>query len=602
MAGWASEHAPAVGSGFRIVIGEGDAARDVSSSASRLRYACRLPGGFADCSFILGMRVRDTRRWLVEGVRCRVFYRGRLAWDGKVVEPPIADFGAKAIPVTALGHGSDFRNERWSKLFIHHGYDRWRSSAELAASNPPADGGGGLSDLTPGIPPGGNDVGLWIVQAPDESLTANNGKYAMTYTAPPGCEILRVKGTHYQNHINLMTHGLYAYEADEGPPAFIGSGEEVVFAVAGNASSASYDDTLTNPATYLQHFIVAFTSYGPAAADLRLGVYDHYVIGATDAGGTVFDTDDVTSYRALEALLAEYGGDVWMDGLTCPLEHPYTGLGWDGDTSIDLTLDPQYAWTDLLFENATLEEAMQRLNAPVGWEWGVFEDGRLYWAPLETIMTFRTGEPNLTPPTAPAWWYRARQGDGWDIQVSRSTTDVVNAVRVTYTDTTGQPGVVVVTDYDNPRNPLNDPSNPLVPRTKRDGITDAGTATEAEATLFGQAYLRQYGRAQVKGSATVNAQRVQRGASHELLQEEWGWAPCIRAGEWVNLGDVDDNPAVSAVTHPRTRGGAGKYQPPGELLPIRSVDVDADKGVVTLGIDTARDTFGTALARFARGG
>lgn len=602
MAGWASEHAPAVGSGFRVVIGEGDAARDVSSSASRLRYACRLPGGFADCSFILGMRVRDTRRWLVEGVRCRVFYRGRLAWDGKVVEPPIADFGAKAIPVTALGHGADFRNERWSKLFIHHGYDRWRPSSEVHGGSdlPPPDNTGGQSYLAPGIAPGQNEVGLWFSADGGAAYGTTDGDLSYTYTAPPETEILRVVGSYDQYIYGSDYQRLWAFEADE-TPNMTGTGKEAIVDTNGTASG-SYDVTLAAAAKYLMHSHRALASVGPNGTPLRAGVYDHFVIGATDAGGAVFDTDDVTSYRALEALLAEYGGDVWMDGLTCPLEHPYTGLGWDGDTSIDLDLDPQYAWTDLLFENATLEEAMQRLNAPVGWEWGVFEDGRLYWAPLETIMTFRTGEPSLTPPTAPAWWYRARQGDGWDIQVSRSTTDVVNAVRVTYTDTTGQPGVVVVTDYDNPRNPLNDPSNPLVPRTKRDGITDAGSATEAEATLFGQAYLRQYGRAQVKGSATVNAERVQRGASHELRQEEWGWAPCIRAGEWVNLGDVDDNPAVSAVTHPRTRGGAGKYQPPGELLPIRSVDVDADKGVVTLGIDTARDTFGTALARFARGG
>ena len=602
MAGWASEHAPAVGSGFRVVIGEGDAARDVSSSASRLRYACRLPGGFADCSFILGMRVRDTRRWLVEGVRCRVFYRGRLAWDGKVVEPPIADFGAKAIPVTALGHGADFRNERWSKLFIHHGYDRWRPSSEVHGGSdlPPPDNTGGQSYLAPGIAPGQNEVGLWFSADGGAAYGTTDGDLSYTYTAPPETEILRVVGSYDQYIYGSDYQRLWAFEADE-TPNMTGTGKEAIVDTNGTASG-SYDVTLAAAAKYLMHSHRALASVGPNGTPLRAGVYDHFVIGATDAGGAVFDTDDVTSYRALEALLAEYGGNVWMDGFTCPLEHPYTGLGWDGDTSIDLDLDPQYAWTDLLFENATLEEAMQRLNAPVGWEWGVFEDGRLYWAPLETIMTFRTGEPNLTPPTAPAWWYRARQGDGWDIQVSRSTTDVVNAVRVTYTDTTGQPGVVVVTDYDNPRNPLNDPSNPLVPRTKRDGITDAGSATEAEATLFGQAYLRQYGRAQVKGSATVNAERVQRGASHELRQEEWGWAPCIRAGEWVNLGDVDDNPAVSAVTHPRTRGGAGKYQPPGELLPIRSVDVDADKGVVTLGIDTARDTFGTALARFARGG
>ena len=602
MAGWASEHAPAVGSGFRVVIGEGDAARDVSSSASRLRYACRLPGGFADCSFILGMRVRDTRRWLVEGVRCRVFYRGRLAWDGKVVEPPIADFGAKAIPVTALGHGADFRNERWSKLFIHHGYDRWRPSSEVHGGSdlPPPDNTGGQSYLAPGIAPGQNEVGLWFSADGGAAYGTTDGDLSYTYTAPPETEILRVVGSYDQYIYGSDYQRLWAFEADE-TPNMTGTGKEAIVDTNGTASG-SYDVTLAAAAKYLMHSHRALASVGPNGTPLRAGVYDHFVIGATDAGGAVFDTDDVTSYRALEALLAEYGGNVWMDGFTCPLEHPYTGLGWDGDTSIDLDLDPQYAWTDLLFENATLEEAMQRLNAPVGWEWGVFEDGRLYWAPLETIMTFRTGEPSLTPPTAPAWWYRARQGDGWDIQVSRSTTDVVNAVRVTYTDTTGQPGVVVVTDYDNPRNPLNDPSNPLVPRTKRDGITDAGSATEAEATLFGQAYLRQYGRAQVKGSATVNAQRVQRGASHELRQEEWGWAPCIRAGEWVNLGDVDDNPAVSAVTHPRTRGGAGKYQPPGELLPIRSVDVDADKGVVTLGIDTARDTFGTALARFARGG
>lgn len=590
------------GAGFRTIIGEGARARDVTPGISGLRYSSRLPGGYADCSFVL-TGANDFK--MVTGDRVRVYFRGRLAWDGFIEELPTR--GTTRSPsVVCLGHGAKLRGRKWSKLVIEHGYGRWRPSAELAAGNPPAEGGGGLSALTPGIPPGGNDVGLWIIQAPSESLDTANGKFALTYTAPPGTEILRVKGTHYQNHINLMTHGLYAYAASEGPPAFIGTGEEVVFAVAGNASSASYDDTLAEAAKYLQHVIVAFTSYGPAAADLRLGVYDHYVIGATDANGAVFDTDNVTSYRVLESLLQEFGGDVWMDRLTAPERHPYIGTDWDDGDELDTSLDPTYAWTDLVFESATLEDAIVRLNTPVGWEWGVFEDGRLYWAPLETIMGTSALPPGSgTPATAPVWWYQARESDGWDLALTESRVDVVNAVQVRYTTAQGIESIVELTDFANPSNPLNDPSNPLVPVERRDGVFEGGQMTDAEAAVVARAYLRQYGRSQVKGTVTVGAPVVSRGSSaQEREVEEWAWAPCIRPGEWVAATDASDRPGVSAVTTGNQLSRTGtdsRYQPPGALLPIRSVDVEADTGRVTLNVDTSRDTFQTMMARFARG-
>lgn len=582
--------------GFRVVIGDLDEARDVTDLASGLRYSSRLPGGYADCSFSLHMPLADAVTFLTHLNDLQVFYDGQLAWEGRIEEPPRGSYGSEALPVNALGRGARLKRQKFTKLFVTSGYDRWRGAQELVANQPAA------SDLQSfvGYPPDANANPGFVFGYPNGATIQVADDVAWIWAAPPGCSILRVAGSiNAQGTSGALTSRLYTMSALAG---YGGTTlETVVASRALSAGDTTFDVTLSNTgATYLR-FESEFTSGAPVT--ISSPEFWHYhsmkIVGARTVAGAVFDPAQVTTYGVIRALLSEFGGSVVQSSdemmqIRAILPSFIPGA----------SLTPTFAWPDLIFDQpTTVEEAINRVNAVVGWEWGVFENGLFYYGPIHTITTlgrdstFGDGSGSGYLAAFPTWWLMGLAADGHRVVLNESITDVVNEVYVYYTDAAGLDGVSYSSDFTNTDNPLNQRDGSGPKETQTGTVSIPGTCDSTTAASIATAYLAQYSRPQVKGEITWNgleAPKVRVGAT--TSQGEVMPTPLIRPGHWVQVPDAVGmrDSSRSPVANPRSSGVVGV---PIDLLPIRSVEVDADTGSVTCTVDSSRDVLGVMLAQ-----
>lgn len=593
--------------GWRVTVGEDGANSDVTDLVSGLRYGSRLPGGFADCSFSLHMSLSRAAPFLTHLAPVQVHYGGSLAWEGRVEEPPRGAFGTEALPVMALGRGSEAKAQKFTKLFVTSGYGRWKGAWELIeGQTQPVN----AQSYSPGFAPDANANPGFLVGFPNGSpANIDSDDAAWIWVPPAGCDILRVKGSLNAVGASASTNtALYALTALAG---YAGATAETI--LAGRAISAgdtTFDDTLS--ATGIAYLRIDFDqgSTGTAATDEFFHYHSMQIVGARTAEGDVFDPAQVTTYAVIRSLLSEFCSPAIQSSdenmqLTQSLGTYIAGA----------TLMPSYAWSDLVFDTpTTVEDAINRLNSVVGWEWGVFEDGLFYYGPIHTITTIgRTpllGSGNVK--SWPPWWLACMAQDGHSVRLIQSTSDIVNEVRVSYTDASGVQKIYYASDFTNAQNPLNLPDG-SGPRQKRTGTVDIpGQSDLATATAMASAYLAQYSRPQVKGEVTwagLVAPKVEVG-SLSFTQLDAGTStpeymptPLIRPGHWIEVGDAEGLVDVSWQTMRPPTGVLTGYQTTDDraassrVLPIRSVEVDCDAGRVTCSVDSSRDVFGVALAQ-----
>ena len=602
--------------GFRVRVGDGKVQTDVTDRCAGLRYSSRLPGGYADCSFTLDMSLVDSLQFLYALAYVRVDFRGQLAWEGRVEELPRGITGDSGLPVTALGKGAVLRGQRVTAVFVDTGYDRWRASWEVVTGYAqPAH----AQWESPAFASNGNGNPGVLIGSPEGTQEANaTDDFAILMIPPPGTLIRRVKGSFDSVDAlsNLVQQALYGVDALSGVGG--STAETVMAARLLNAGDTTFDTTFTTPRPYLRIDNLTVGDFAAAGSDDRGLFHSMRYTTELNADGGVMDVDAVTPFTVIRAILANYTGGVLQsspenmyDGLLLPNFVPGAGL------------DAMYELSSVAFSSPTTPEDMiTEVNKLVGWEWGVFENGLMYYGPMHLITT--------VPPSGsfgglgvygyPAWWVDCRSGDGHDVNLTASLTDTFNAVQVAYKDASGVETLLLVTDYTNGMNPLNNRDGSLPPRETRTGsVTLPDGATAADAAAAGDAFLADSSRAQVKGDVTWNTflvPKVEVGASGRgnmdtgAFSPEYVLTPLLRTGWWVQVPDALQNDRVARVAQLDRFGadnvneiyGSGgtniTYRPvPDDLLPIRSVEVDADAGTVRCSLDSTRDLFDVQLAR-----
>lgn len=586
--------------GFRVTVGPDEV--DLTDLVSGLRYASRLPGGFADCTFNLHMPLVDAAPYLIHLAPVHVYFEGSLAWEGRIEEPPRGSVGTEALPVTALGRGAKLKRQKFTKLFVTAGYGGWRNSAELVAGSERVPNN--TQFVSPGFPSDANANPGVLVGYPNTQAMDANDRHAWIWSAPPACEILRVKGS--WNAVGASANILGSLFAMTALAGYAGtSAETIVAARTITAGDTTFDDTLAaSGCTYLR-LDFAQTVSGTAAADLFYHVHSMQIVGARTAEGEVFDPSQVTTYAVIRSLLAAYGGSAVQasdEAMQLVSLLPSFLPGY--------TNAPSFAWPDLVFDQpTTVEDAITKLNEPVGWEWGVFEDGLFYYGPIQLITTLgrESAAANVLLKNYPPWWLSALAQDGHRVTLSQSLSDIVNEVFVYYTDASGARQYAYASDFGNAQNPLNERDG-SGPRDVVTGTVDLpGTSDAASAAQVASAYLAQYSRPQVKGDVVWNgltAFKVQIGTG-SLTQISDGSrvveamsTPLIRPGHWIEVGDAVGLVDVSWQTVRQPTGTSTQDRAaPNQLLPIRSVEVNADAGQVTCSVDSSRDEFSTTIAR-----
>lgn len=601
-------------SGFSVVVDDrvSGQAWDLTAAASNLRYSSRLPGGFADCTFTMSSSDRQLRRALRPLHRVRVYFRGSLAWEGRIEEPPMTQQDADGIPVLALGYGADLRNIKFTKLYVERGYGRWRPGSDLHQSYPNSTA---PSAGAPTFPPGYNGVSAAITYAQGQTFATTDDQ-ALVYQAPAGCSILRVKGTwkgiggtvNISGKLDTFTSAL---------SGFTTAGDQTIVAARlVSAGDTTFDVTLTSPSTYLRLSADQTSAGYVPGADQSVAITDMRLVGARTVDGAVFDPDQVTTFAVLRSMLAEFGGGAVQSSPERMFSSLFAASAdWLAAGSAFTSL---VVWDSLVFDSpTTVEQAIGKLNEPIGWEWGVFEDGLFYYGPIESITSVADGVlgPEGTGPQAmPVWTVTLRQSDGHRSGLTESLAGVVNEVTVTYTTPGGISKQVFRTDYTNPANPLNGLNGPL---QRRGEVVSGGTLTDSEAAEVAQAYLAQYARPQVKGDIQLNTVDVPMqvfGPGTKTVPMSPAPTrvfpgPLLRPGHWVTLPDADDDRLVMGARVVRTTdvtsvsGGytSGPMSVQARPLPIRQVSVDADRGSVTVTVDSTQDRFGPLLARLAQG-
>lgn len=599
--------------GFRVRVGDGKVQTDVTDRCANLRYSSRLPGGYADCSFTLDMALRDTLQFLYTLAYVRVDFRGQLAWEGRVEELPRGFTGDAGLPVTALGKGAVLRSQKVPAVFVDSGYSGWVTGEVLGtdAPLPPT-----FQENLGGLLTGQGTIGVWHV-LPNGQTSVTNESIWSYFAAPPGTLIRRIDVTRIGNGSpggNVISSLHCASDPD------LASYEDVYSGVTWSGST-NYSRTLTTPRRYLRLDSLVVTGYlagaGTGEGD-SFGLTNLLYTTELDADGGVLDVTGVTPFNVIRSILANYTGGVLQsspeamyDGLLLPNFVPGAGL------------DAQYLLTSLSFPAPTTPEDMiTEVNKLVGWEWGVFENGLMYYGPMHLITT--------VPPSGtfgglgvygyPPWWIDCRAGDGHDVNLTASLTDTFNAVQVAYKDESGIQQLLLVTDYTNGANPLNNRDGSLPPRETRTGtVTIPDGSSAADAAAAGDAFLADASRAQVKGDVTWNTflvPKVEVGASGRgnldtgAFSPEYVLTPLIRPGWWVQVPDALQNDRVGrpaqldrfGADNPWEIYGPGgtnlTYRPvPDDLLPVRSVEVDADAGTVRCSLDSTRDLFDVQLAR-----
>lgn len=586
--------------GFRVSVGEGTAVTDVTDRVSGLRYSARLPGGYADCSFNLHMPLVDAMPFLVHLTPLRVTFQGQLAWEGRVQEPPRGSYGTEALTVSALGRSSELKAQKFTKLFVTTGYGRWRNTWELVTGEtPPRE----LQQYSPGFAPDSNANPGFVAGWTDGAAVVTGNKYAWTWTPAPGWQLLRAKGS--VNSIGSATDIFLILGADASlKGAAAAADESIVASRAISAGDTTFDVSLAGTSSYLRTAI-SYTGAGGAIGGTQMfHLHSIGIVGARTAEGAIFDPAAVTTYAVIRSLLNEFGGTAVQ------ASDEAMQLAAILPTSIPgASLAPTYTWTDLFFDTpTTVEDAINQVNGPVGWEWGVFEDGLFYYGPIHTITTVGrvNAAADVNMKAFPPWWLQAQAQDGHRVVLTESTSDVVNEVYVYWTDTQGTRQQTYASDFTNAQNPLNQRDG-SGPKQRRTGTVDIpGTSDSATATATATAYLAQYSRPQVKGEVTWNglvAAKVQVGSTTRTQladgsDNEALFTPLIRPGHWIEVGDAIGLVDVSWQTN-RLAGvtaGQDRAAPP-RLLPVRSVEVDADQGRVTCSVDSSRDVFSTTLAR-----
>lgn len=580
---------------------------DVTQVCSGLRYSTRLPGGYADCSWNMAMPFRQAARLLGQLRRVRVFYRGTLAWQGRIEESPAAIEGVGSLPVTALGYSADLHADEFTAIYGASLYDRWKPAAEVVQGQFPL---GNLTFYAPGFAGDSNvNPGMCIAYGGGGDYDATYDNVALVWVGVPGCHIRRIRGTvHPWPAANgAILYGFYVVPQGGFSWSTAPSGTQGLASGAMPAIDQVFDVT---------------PSAVPLVADALRFDWQVTTTGTNvSAQGFL-----VHSLRITSELTAESPSDVPPNAI--PLDPQNmdaatvmrSALRWHGSVNVPYPL-ANFQMTDagvagtgggtvvdqLAFPDATTVEAVvDEVNKAVGYEWGVFDDG-FRFASLETITT--PGQEALVAlgSRAPSNWLVLRQADGHRIAVTRSLELVRNVVRVYYTDASGLPFVVEATDLQNQRNPLNQAG------VRRVGsVTIPGTATAAIAAQVGAAFLQQYSRPVVKGTAQLGTSQVMRrriDAYHQVDQSNWDLvpAPLILPGHWVQLPDTigmtdqgGRGPFGYASSDTPQSIAAGGV--PDSLVPVRGVEVNCDREQVTLTLDTSRDLFTIQLAKLTRGG
>ena len=599
--------------GFRVLIGEEGAQYEVADRVSALRYSTRLPGGFAECTFNLHMSLLAAVDFLTHLAPLQVFFDGSLAWEGRIEEPPRGTYGTESLPVTALGRGAKLKRQKFTKVFVTSGYDRWRPAWETVTGDaPPVN----TQQASPSYAADADPNPGFVVGFPNASavhVTADDA--AWLWIPPPGTDIFRVAGTlNVVGTSTVTSTALYALTTLTG---FGGATAETILAGRTiSAGNTTFDDTLSTSSVIALRIDFDQGSTGTAATDEFFHYHSMKIVGARTVDGAVFDPAAVTSYAVIRSLLSEFGGSVVQSSAEAMLFERLLRGGIPGNTNV-----PTFAWSELVFDTpTTVEEAIERVNAPVGWEWGVFENGLFYYGPIQLITTLRFESNDnalandlIGMVTNPPWWLDALAQDGNRIELAQSVSDIVNEVIVTYTDAAGTPQRAYSSDFTNGQNPLNLPDG----SGARDIVTGyvdlPGTSDATTAAQVASAYLAQYSRPQVKGEITwagfrapkiQYSSRVESNPAEALqlpaeFRPESMPTPLIRPGHWVEVGDAIGLIDVSWPTLRRVGDDqSGSDRPaPSTLLPIRSVEVNADTGEVTCAVDSSRDVMSVTLAR-----
>jgi hypothetical protein len=602
-------------SGFTVVVDDRVSGQtwDLTAAAAGLRYTSRLPGGFADCTFTMTSSDPQLRRALRPLHRVRVYFRGSLAWEGRIEEPPMTQQDADGIPVLALGYGADLKHIKFTKLYVTRGYGGFRPATDYNGNNP---AGTVITFSSPRFEPGSNTtVGAYFVHPDGAVAAATDDSSPAIWAAPPGCSILRVKGTWRAS--GNANNGGELRTVDSVPTYQAAVGDAVVVGRSWSAGNTTFDTTCASPRQFLLFGGGDLGGASTAAGDDYCGLTDLQIVGARTVDGAVFDPAQVTTFAVLRSMLAEFGGGAVQSSPERMYSSMYAeSADWLPRGASTTSLFP---WDSLVFDSpTTVEAAIGKLNEPVGWEWGVFEDGLFYYGPMEYITSIAAGVRQVDgarPGAAPVWVVHLRQSDGHRAGLTESLAGVVNEVTVTYTTPGGVSKQLTSTDYTNPANPLNGLSGPL---QRRGEVVSGGTLTDSEAAEVAAAYLSQFARPQVKGDIQLNTidlpMQVNGPGTKTVPMSPAGNrvfpGPLLRPGHWVMLPDADTgdelagvNRVVAVTDVTSVSGGytSGPMQVQRRPLPIRQVSVDADKGSVTVTVDSTQDRFGPLLARLAQG-
>jgi hypothetical protein len=611
--------------GWQVVLGDetdqgfntastsrvGGKGKDVTQVVSALRYATRLPGGYSDASFNIAMPFRQAAQLVTQLRQLRIYHRGHLVWKGRIEEAPAAIEGVGMMPVTALGYSADLSHDEFTAIYGASLYDRWKGSWEVVQDQNPLSEG--LTWFSPGFAPDSNaNPGMVFGYLNGGPYSATADEVALVWLGVPGTLLRRVRCTLYGIG---ATNAAILYTFAMVPQGGFAWGSLPSGAQAISLGSLVAGDTALD----------VTANAVPLAADaLR---FDWDVSGS--GAGTALNGFLVHSLRVTTELTAESPSDVAPNMI--PLDPQNmdvvtvlrSALRWHGSTEVAYPLenfqlmDGSVADTgattpvdQVAFpEPTTVEAVIEEVNKQVGYEWGVFDDGFRYGS-LETITT--EGQNGLVRlgSRKPQAWIVLRQADGHRIAMTRSLELVRNVVRVYYADASGVPFVTEASDLQNALNPLN------VAGTRRVGtVTIPGNSDSATASAVAAAYLKEFSRPVFKGTVQLGTEHVIRrrvDVYHQADQSTFYFQPAAQVlpGQWVQLPDT-----IGAAD----QGGKGPFNfdvsqqadqaytireggIPDSLVPIRGVEVNCDREVVTLTLDTSRDLFGIQLARLTRGG
>ncbi len=531
---------------------------DVTSAASQVRYTSRLPGGYTDMSMRLARRYTDLRDVLVYGAAVRVWHLGTLAWDGILIDPPRGMNDTEDVQVAAVGRVAGLRRTRFTAVPCETGYGRWVDAATLNGTNPRSEA---MSFQSPTFAPGTNTVGAYYVQAAGTALAATDGRH-MVYVPPPGSRVYRVKGSWAASGVSSNRGYLGASDTvgDNGAVA-----TTIVATRTWAAGPTTFDVTLSPPRAYLS-FVQQVTGASSPASDGYCGLTDMRIVCMDAAGGGPLPAPP-SSTDVWRSLLARYAPP-WVSRSTQGIRNQYVTPGSGLPPSGTL-------WPNLAFDQpTTLEGALETLNAPAGWEWGVFDNGELRWAPMGVITTAVSA--SVQDDNRPASYLLTGAGRGDQAAVRWSIADMITTVSVMYREN-GTAGMVT----------MNASTRSALRADDASDIVDLGEATRDTAISAAEAILRDRARPRAQGTITLGVKMVPTNGPDAVA------SALIKPGHWVLIED-----GIGAAGGEAPAMTTSGYIPAG-LLPVRQVDVDVDSGRVVLTVDSESRTFQALQARLA---